>query len=490
MGSDSVNVVSVVDGKRHNVISRRLKFASYFSIVCAGAAMISDGYQNNCMTMANALFSIEYKTAYTSTMKTRVSNSLFVGEIFGQIAMGLVCDYFGRKVALVATTLLIVIGSILATAAHGTSTTGMFWMIMVARGIIGFGIGGEYPVSSTSASEAANEAAQHLRAPITIMVTEFPLAIGGPLSISIFLIIYSAAGIHHLSTIWRVYFGLGCIFPLVVFYFRLKLVTSKLYKEEAIKKRVPYLLVIRYYWKTLLGTAGSWFVFDFVTYPNSIFSATIISEIVPDSSSNLLKTGEWDLLLTSLAIPGVLVGAYLYTKIGARNTMILGFMGYIVFGLVIGCGYDKIVKIVPLFVIFYGIMNSLAQMGPGCMTIVASAESYATGVRGTCFGLSAAIGKVGAVVGTQTFTSIQNHLGKKWTFIIAAICGLVGVIITFFCVPKLNGEDLMDEDERFHKYLVANNWEGSFGDGESSDMNSEDIEKLDSIILSTKQISE
>jgi hypothetical protein len=27
-----------------------------------------------------------------------------------------------------------------------------------------------------------------------------------------------------------------------------------------------------------------------------------------------------------------------------------------------------------LFVIFYGIMNSLAQMGPGCMTIVASAE--------------------------------------------------------------------------------------------------------------------
>ncbi|KAK9365188.1 major facilitator superfamily domain-containing protein [Lipomyces kononenkoae] len=452
--------------------------------------MISDGYQNNCMTMANALFSIEYASVYNSVMKTRVSNSIFVGEILGQITMGLVCDYFGRKVALVATTLLIVVGSIIATAANASTLNGMFWMIIVARGIIGFGIGGEYPVSSTSAAEAANEAAQSLRAVLTIMVTEFPLAIGGPLSISIFLIVYEAAsGLKHMSTIWRVYFGIGCVFPLIVFYFRLKLVTSKLYKNEAIKRRVPYVLVIRYYWRRILGTAGSWFVFDFVTYPNSIFSASIISEIVPDSATNLLKTGEWTLLLTSLAVPGVILGAYLYTKIGARNTQIIGFMGYIVFGLIIGCAYDKLVKIVPLFVIFYGIMNSLAQMGPGCMTIVASAESYATGVRGSLFGFSAAIGKVGAVVGTQTFTAIQTNLGKNWTFIIAAICGLVGVVVTFFCVPKLNGEDLMDEDARFHKFLVDNNWKGAFGNGEDTDSTIEDVEKVDTVVLSSKEIA-
>ncbi|KAK9342969.1 major facilitator superfamily domain-containing protein [Lipomyces starkeyi] len=86
--------------------------------------------------------------------------------------------------------------------------------------------------------------------------------------------------------------------------------------------------------------------------------------------------------------------------------------------------------------------------------------SYATGVRGTCFGLTAAIGKVGAVVGTQTFTSINDHLKTKWTLIIAAICDLVGVIITFFFVPKLNGEDLMDEDNRSHQYLIDRNWQG------------------------------
>lgn len=33
--------------------------------------------------------------------------------------------------------------------------------------------------------------------------------------------------------------------------------------------------------------------------------------------------------------------------------------------------------------------------------------------RGTCYGLSAAVGKTGAAIGTQAFTPIQNNLGKK-----------------------------------------------------------------------------
>lgn len=36
--------------------------------------------------------------------------------------------------------------------------------------------------------------------------------------------------------------------------------------------------------------------------------------------------------------------------------------------------------------------------------------------RGTLYGLSAAIGKVGAAVGTQAFTPIQNNLGKKCVY--------------------------------------------------------------------------
>lgn len=36
----------------------------------------------------------------------------------------------------------------------------MFWMMIVARGVAGFGAGGEYPVCGTSATEAADETLQ------------------------------------------------------------------------------------------------------------------------------------------------------------------------------------------------------------------------------------------------------------------------------------------------------------------------------------------
>lgn len=100
-----------------------------------------------------------YPTAYTSDVSTRVSNALLVGAIIGQVFVGLICDRIGRKTALVATTFLIVVGATLGTAAHGAhgSVDGLFWFLTFSRGITGVGVGGEYPASSTSASEAANE---------------------------------------------------------------------------------------------------------------------------------------------------------------------------------------------------------------------------------------------------------------------------------------------------------------------------------------------
>jgi MFS family permease len=79
------------------------------------------------------------------------------GAIIGQIFVGLICDRIGRKVALVSTTLLIVLGCVnswlwlrfmqlsfcysatLGTAAHGAhgSVQGLFWFLTVARGITG-----------------------------------------------------------------------------------------------------------------------------------------------------------------------------------------------------------------------------------------------------------------------------------------------------------------------------------------------------------------
>ncbi|OSX63583.1 hypothetical protein POSPLADRAFT_1139705 [Postia placenta MAD-698-R-SB12] len=445
--------------------SRKASLSAYMTIAAAAFGLISDGYQNNLMTMTNVVFKKIWPKEYTSSVSTRVSNALLVGTlVIGQVFVGLICDRVGRKAGLVITTVLIVIGGILATAAHGAhgSPQGLFWFMTVARGITGVGTGGEYPASSTSASEAANEKMIRNRGPVFIMVTNFVLSFGGPLAVSVFLIVLSAAGQNHLNTVWRVCFGIGIILPLTVFYFRMRMLSPKLFRESAIKRRVPYWLAVKRYWRPLIGTCGAWFLYDFVSFPNGVFSGTIISSVT--KSGDIRSTAEWQLLLGAIALPGVFVGAALCNPIGRRNTMMIGFCGYLVFGLIIGCAYERITKIVPLFVVFYGLMQSMGNLGPGNMLGLVSAESYPTAIRGTCYGLSAAIGKTGAAIGTQAFTPIQNNLGKKWTFIIAAICGVVGVLVTYFFVPDKTGIDLADEDEKWLAYLAANGWEGDVGE--------------------------
>jgi MFS family permease len=92
--------------------------------VAAGVALISDGYFNNTMTMINVIFAKQYPAQYTAAVKTWVSNALLIGEIFGQMTVGLTCDYLGRKFAIVMTTLMIVLGGILETASHGVTIEG------------------------------------------------------------------------------------------------------------------------------------------------------------------------------------------------------------------------------------------------------------------------------------------------------------------------------------------------------------------------------
>ncbi len=460
--TDSDDPISYDEEGRAGRFLIKRSWSDVFTIICSGCALLSDGYQNSCMNMLNSVFSVAYPKDYKSSVKTRVSNALTIGEIIGQITVGLTCDYYGRRWAILMTTSVIVIGSILGAAMNGATIAGMFWMLTVARGVTGFGVGGEYPASCTSAAEASNEAVKR-RGGVLVLVTNFPLSLGTPFALIVFLIVYTATGSGtHLTTCARILLGLGCVWPIAVFYFRWKMATPLLYKKSAIRRNVPYLLSIKFYWRRLIGTGACWFLYDFITFPNSVFSSTIISSVM-DDTTNLTKVAEWNLLLAVSSIPGVLIGAYLVDRIGRKYTMCIGFSGYVIMGLIIGCAYNKIKKIVPLFIVFYALFTALGNGGPGDVLGLASSESYASPIRGTFYGFCAAVGKAGAAIGTEAFTPIENNLGKNWTFIISAICGAVGVTLCYFFVPHLKDPDLMAEDIRYLRYVRAHGWTGTFG---------------------------
>ena len=70
------------------VPSTKQRMSDLWTILCAGCALISDGYANSLMTLINVVLKAVYPTEYTSSVSTRVSNALLVGEILGQIVVG------------------------------------------------------------------------------------------------------------------------------------------------------------------------------------------------------------------------------------------------------------------------------------------------------------------------------------------------------------------------------------------------------------------
>jgi hypothetical protein len=75
-----------------------------------------------------------------------------------------------------------------------------------------------------------------------------------------------------------------------------------------------------------------------------------------------MKTLEWNLLLSVLSLPGVFLGAAVVKYTGRRNLLMMGFAGYIVFGLIVGISFEKIIKVVPAFIVMCPF-----SLFPGCL---------------------------------------------------------------------------------------------------------------------------
>jgi MFS family permease len=78
------------------------------------------------------------------------------------------------------------------------------------------------------------------------------------------LIVLAAYNWNVSDGVWRVCFGLGMALPVALLFFRLRLINSTQYQKHAMKQHIPYWLVIKRYWKPMLGTSLAWFMYDFV----------------------------------------------------------------------------------------------------------------------------------------------------------------------------------------------------------------------------------
>ncbi|KAB8232723.1 uncharacterized protein BDW43DRAFT_102134 [Aspergillus alliaceus] len=100
------------------------KSSGVLNVIISGLALFSDGYNAQIIGYMEPLFSVLYNDGMSPTIKSRLSNSFLIGEIFGMLFFGILIDRVGRRTGVVAATLFLVLGIALAAAAHGTSELG------------------------------------------------------------------------------------------------------------------------------------------------------------------------------------------------------------------------------------------------------------------------------------------------------------------------------------------------------------------------------
>lgn len=144
--TDSPKSPSVqVAGLSPETTQRITRLSSITMVLVSGLALFSDGYNAQIIGYMDTVLAKLYPNSFTSNIKTRISNAYLIGEIFGMLFFGYTIDRLGRRTGILFATIFLVLGVILSTAAHGKTELGMFWMMIIGRGVAGFGAGGTYP---------------------------------------------------------------------------------------------------------------------------------------------------------------------------------------------------------------------------------------------------------------------------------------------------------------------------------------------------------
>lgn len=276
----------------------------------------------------------------------------------------------------------------------------------------------------------------------------------GPILMIIYLITLIATD-NNLVIAFNAIYSIATLLPASIIVLRLFMVDSSLFHYSNFKRqpkswRLCLLLARRYWWR-LLTTSLAFFLYDFINFPNSIMSSTIISSLVTDH--NVRTTAIWQVILAVLPVPGVVLGAWLTNAIGRRWTGILGFAGYVVLGFVIGGTYSKLSQNIAAFVVLYGLLQAFGHMGPGATIGLISSESFPTAMRSMGYSVATAFGRTGAAVGTQCFTPLQDHAGNSSTFYLAGGVAILGMMV-YYLLPESGDLDLEKEDKELNEFLM------------------------------------
>ncbi|KAF8922141.1 MFS general substrate transporter [Mucidula mucida] len=422
-----------------------------------------------------------------------------IGSVIGQLSFGYAADAFGRKAVYGKELMLIIFATIMSiTVPTGSlSPDNCLIYLTIFRIILGVGVGGDYPMSSSITSDRAN-----IRKRGTLLAYIFSNQGWGSLVGSLATMIVLAAYKHSMDTngdtnkvdgVWRIIIGISLIPAFGTLYQRLTLPESsrflasqkpvelddieKLKKEQAaaegsspkpgselekdvssssdeapeevLAKKAHIREFITYFseWrhgKHLVGTCLCWFLLDIAFYGINLNQNVVLQQIGFDGGSGsawerLFKVSTGGIIITVLGfVPGYYVSVLTIEKLGRKWIQIQGFLMAALFLGILAGKFNELSS--AGFIVCFAFLQFFFNFGANTTTYCYPAELFPTRFRAFAHGISAASGKAGAIISALAFNSLTEDIGTPNVLWIFVGCCFAGAAFTLL-LPEVRGRD-------------------------------------------------
>jgi PHS family inorganic phosphate transporter-like MFS transporter len=218
--------------------------------------------------------------------------------------------------------------------------------------------------------------------------------------------------------------------------------------------------------RDLFSCSLSWFLLDIVFYSNNLLQSQIYKQLLPhkekmNAYDRTYEVAKFQAIIAVCStIPGYWFTIYFIDRIGRVKIQMMGFflmaLVYLALGIPYRMHWEKHHNLG--FLVLYGLTFFFANFGPNTTTFIVPAELFPARFRSTCHGISGAIGKVGAIIGSVGFfwasnggeeDSYLSAIKMTVSFIILAVVCLLGMVVTFFFTRETMGRSLEENENEY-----------------------------------------
>lgn len=448
----SKNTVQTERGLSRNARLDRLPFnaAHRKLLVASGIGWAFDAMDVGLVSFVVAAIAADPHFNLNATEKSWVLSVGFVGMAIGAALGGYFADRVGRKTVFTAT--LVIFG--LANAGMACSWT--LVALLIARFIIGLGLGAELPVASTLVSEFSPT--RH-RGRMTVLLESF-WAVGWIIAAAIGAFVIPNTG----DWGWRWALLIGALPLLYAVVTRAHIPESVRFleskgRENEAEQAVRYfeqasgvapvaspkaepLPAIRtrelFGHQYLARTVAIWLTWFFVNF--SYYGAfTWMPSLLADQFGSLTSSFGYTLIISFAQLPGYFLAAWLVEIWGRRRTLSV----FLAVSAVAAFAFSQAGSVAA--VIGFGMLLSASNLGAWGVLYAVTPEIYPTRLRGAASGAAAAVGRVAAIIAPLLVPWFLTLSGgnKTVAFVIFAVAFVLGCIAAL-CLPECKGLDLED----------------------------------------------